>query len=372
MRPAPFALTLAAATALTAPASAQVIYTITDLGSFGGSSNGQAVNAAGQVTGSSYYPNLPNGSPGPVHAFRTTPNGRISDPGADLGTLPGGDTQSFGLGINAAGQVTGVSLTVIGSATTSHGFRTTATGRVSYPGTDLGAISGSPGISFGRAINATGQVAGDSTTAAGNTRAFRSSPNGQPVLLTDLGAFPGGNNSIGYGINDAGQVTGYSEYSPGPSPGTFGPYRAFQTTAMGVLTDPGADLGTLGGTRSQENAINSSGQVTGMSFTAFDLAQHAFRSSPNGQPVSITDLGTLGGTNSYGYAINTFGVVVGYSDMPGGGGNIHAFIYDAQMRDLNSLIAPGSGWLLGTALGINDLGQITGGARSTGKVMLFC
>src|SRR4029077_9193826 len=98
--------------------------------------------------------------------------------------------------------------------------------------------------------------------------------------------------------------------------------------------------GTLGGTQSRGNAINASGQVTGYSFTAQDAATHAFRSSANGQPLSLTDLGTLGGTVSVGSAINSFGVVVGDSTITGQTTPAHAFIYDTQMRDLNLLVAP--------------------------------
>jgi probable HAF family extracellular repeat protein len=52
--------------------------------------------------------------------------------------------------------------------------------------------------------------------------------------------------------------------------------------------------------------------------------------------------------------INNKGQVVG-----GSGGK--AFIWqDGKMTDLNKLIPPDSGWLLVTATGINDAGQIVG------------
>src|SRR5207253_2012318 len=94
----PVALALAAA-AWPAPALAQVIYTVRDLGTLGGTfSVGNGINASGQVTGLAYT----NTS---FHAFRTTATGTLSDPGADLGTL--GGTRSVGHGINDSGQVTG-------------------------------------------------------------------------------------------------------------------------------------------------------------------------------------------------------------------------------------------------------------------------
>src|SRR5206468_1353072 len=103
----------------------------------------------------------------------------------------------------------------------------------------------------------------------------------------------------------------------------------FRTTPAGLVSDPGADLGTLGGSESRAFGINSAGQVVGQAFTTGDLAGRAFRSSPNGQPVSLTDLGTLGGRNSAALAINALGVLVGGSEtVPGSSVPQHAFIYD--------------------------------------------
>lgn len=275
-------------------AAAQVMYTITDLGTLGGTTSAAyAINGLGQITGIS----TPAGTSSNFHAFRTTPGGLISSPGADLGTL--GGLFSYGYAINATGQFTGLSDT---GAFASHAFRTTATGRISDPGTDLGTLGGTNSI--GGAINASGQVTGNANLPNDvASHAFRTTATGRiSDPGTDLGVFPGGSRSSGGGINDAGQVFGYSEYALPPPPNTLGPTRAFRTTPTGLVTDPGADLGTLGGSVSSASAINSSGQVAGSSKIAGDLQTHAFRSSPNGQPVVLTDLGSLGG-NSFGIGI---------------------------------------------------------------------
>src|SRR5262249_30683518 len=160
-----------------------------------------------------------------------------------------------GLGINAAGQVTG---TATLASLSTHAFRTTATCLISDPGTDLGTLlAGNSGSSFGEGINSTGQVTGNAA-APGGTHAFRSSPNVQPSVLTHLRALPGYTGSFGKAINAAGQVAGYAPTPPPPP--SSGTTRAFRTTPTGLASDPGADLGTLGGSQSRAFGINASGQ----------------------------------------------------------------------------------------------------------------
>ena len=87
---------------------------------------------------------------------------------------------------------------------------------------------------------------------------------------------------------------------------------------------------------------------------------------------TLMDLGTLGGTSSYGFGVNDAGQVVGslYNSLTGGG---HAFLYSGgQMLDLNSLIAPSSGFALQWATGISDTGSITDfGTTSNGQTHAF-
>ena len=161
--------------------------------------------------------------------------------------------------------------------------------------------------------------------------------------IIDLGTL--GVSSVGYGINAAGQVTGYSLIAGDAT------NHAFVSTSSGLK-----DLGTLGGSSSAGVGINAAGQVAGYSSTVGDAATHAFVSTSSG----LKDLGTLGGLNSAGYGINAAGQVTGYSVVAGAAG-ADAFLYDGTaMYDLNALISPGSGWSLTEGLGINDLGQITG------------
>jgi probable HAF family extracellular repeat protein len=340
-----------------APAAGQVLYSIRDLGAFapGGFSHGTDVNSQSQVTG--YSNTAPSA---PTRAFRTTPGGVVTDPAADLGTLGGASVGGFA--INAAGQVAGYSELQTGSST-SHAFRTSPGGHVSDPGADLGTLGGAS--SYGTGINDAGQVAGYSQTAnISYIHAFRTSPTGRVSDPgADLGPAPSGGNSYGQAINSSGQVAGYGDAGVAQ--------RAFRSSPNGqpvVLTD----LGTLGGFSSNAYGINDAGQVTGTSTTFLGQNPTAFRSSPNGQPVSLTSLGTLGGMESAGLDINNLGVVVGYSRIDDGiPRNRHAFIYDTRMRDLNNLIPPGSGWVLNEAWAISDSGLITGFGIFNGQTRAF-
>ncbi len=62
--------------------------------------------------------------------------------------------------------------------------------------------------------------------------------------------------------------------------------------------------------------------------------------------------------------------MVGFADTAAGAR--HAFLYgDGVLVDLNSLLPPGSGWVLGQATGINDSGQIVGEGIINGQTHGF-
>src|SRR5437660_1586784 len=81
--------------------------------------------------------------------------------------------------------------------------------------------------------------------------------------------------------------------------------------AGGVLYSV-TDLGTLGGTSSEADGINSRGQVVGRSSTNLSgvAIGHAFLFSRG----TMTDLGTLGGSNSSAFGVNNYGQVVGFGN----------------------------------------------------------
>lgn len=130
------------------------------------------------------------------------------------------------------------------------------------------------------------------------------------------------------------------------------------------------DLGDLpgGNNLSQARGINDSGQVVGYSYASTG-ARGFIWDSVNG----MVDLGDLpGGTDiSIAHDINDSGQAVGYSGTTGGNS---AVLWDSgTMFDLNDLLdASGVGWRLQEATGINSYGDIIGyGTRQDGVMHAF-
>ena len=162
--------------------------------------------------------------------------------------------------------------------------------------------------------------------------------------MQDLGSL-GGSYSQAFGINSSGEVVGSSRSQ------LYGASYAF-LYSNGTMQN----LGTLGGYSSVAYGVNDAGQVVGQSgLPGPAYGQHAFLYS-NGV---MTDLGSFGGDSSA-VGINASGEIVGWADTAGNASE-HAFLYsNGSMIDLNNLIAPDSGWILGSAAAINDNGWIVG------------
>ncbi|HET9386342.1 MAG TPA: hypothetical protein VFO67_14435 [Gemmatimonadales bacterium] len=297
-------------------------YVVQDLGQIDGSSSiAVAINDSGVVAG---YVETP---------LRDTRAARAVD-GRTFEYVPGLEAvTSSASDVNVFGDLAGIAL-VSTSSWTLHAIRCTDAGGVE----DLGSFGGN---SFGVGINRSGQVAGWSFAGSVfSTRAFVATP-GQWLL--DLGTL-GGASSFASGINDAGQVAGHSETMGGR-------WHAFRyTPGLGLL-----DLGTPTDADSYGFGINASSQVVGRLSTSFST--HAFRYT---EGVGIQDLHTVSASKSEASDINDLGAVVGYMSTPGA--PAHAFLYtDADgMLDLNTAIDPAAGWVLNTAWGINNAGEIVG------------
>jgi probable HAF family extracellular repeat protein len=182
--------------------------------------------------------------------------------------------------------------------------------------------------------------------------------------MYDLGALGSGNDAAALGVNESGQVVGYSFTDASPN-GTTG----FPTVHPFLWENNNmVDLGSLSGTiaspgplfhmgsmvaPSQTPPINNRGQVVGTSTLAGDQTWHPFLWDHG----VLTDLGTLGGTNGEAFWLSNSGLVVGRADFSRDSKNHHAFLWkNGVMTDLGVL----DPWPCSTANSVNSKGQVVG------------
>ena len=277
--------------------------TMHDIGTFDGSpssvTQGESINDNGLIVGgynsadfssvgAFQYDGTMHGLAGPdAMASGVNNNGQISgsyipSPGGnftaflydgtvhDLGTLPGG-LDSEANGINASGQVTGIS-------SSPNGDRAFL-----YDGTmhDLGTLGGSQ--SQGNAINALGQVVGFADTTDEFTHAFF-----YDGTMHDLGTL-GGSYSEALGINASGQVVGDSLTSGDATT------HAFVYSSGGGMVDLNSLISPSSGWELiQANAINDLGQIVGLGIIGGE--SHAFllsASVPEPSSLVVAAFGTV-------------------------------------------------------------------------------
>ncbi len=232
------------------------------------------------------------------------------------------------------------------------------------------------GQSVAYAVNSYGHMAGQfGESAHSNYEAFRYDPEDGIRSLGTLG----GNLSQASGLNDSGEVVGWSVTKDRNT-------RAFRWNEEHGMVD----LGTLGGNRSLANAINRDGTIVGQSETAEGKTQAALF-----EENEVRRLPSLGGTWSLASDINEVGVIVGQAEAPrtalpafaqrafeiGSRFILSGFPRDKALaivwegntpNDLNQLIPKEAGWdSLSAATGLNDKGQIVGFGRKNGHIHGF-
>lgn len=315
-----------------------VQYTITDLGTLGGSASAaNAINASGEVVGNA------NTVGGAEHAFSYA-NGTMTD----LGTLSGGSA-SNATAINSNGEA-------VGESTTSSG----ATNAVEF---DSGNVIdlGTDGTSGSEAngVNDSGTIVGGLVVTSDQESPFID-VNGTITMLpvsTPQNTIPLG---LALSISNPGGVVGdygYSEYVNG-FPTILQPFPASWSAAQVESTRPLFS----GFTSGEIFAINSTGSE-GAGYGENQAGTTDIYEAAIWNASGVFPIGTLpGATSSSAHALNDNDDIVGSSLLSTG--DQHAFLYQENgaqtMLDLNNLIPANSGWTLNVATGINDNGQICG------------
>jgi probable HAF family extracellular repeat protein len=280
-----------------------------------------SVSQNGKITGTGTDP-----ISGELHAF-VYHAGVFQDLG-DLGYPYGAD----GVSINNSGQV----------AATGYGPGYQALLYSNGHVTHLGSIDG--GYSEGISINNLGHIVGRAQNGDGGLQGFSYINGHFNALSVDIARC----------INDSDQFVG--------SVGFYWTYGGYiHGVEHAFLSSGGAvtDLGDIGGgthTNTEAFGINNAGDVTGYS-TAVDGTQHAFLYSGG----VLQDLGTIAPYYTCGISINNSGTILG-TITTYVGGQIGAFVYaNGGMHDLQTLLGPsGAAWSQLVPLQINDNGWIVG------------
>ena len=284
-------------------------------------------------------------------------------------------------GVNASGQVTG---NINGGQAVRY---TPGVGWEDIPA--LGTV-----FSWASGINAGGDIVGYYINSAGLFRAYRS----QGGVVRDIEPLPGDSMTLGFGIDDAGNVVGVSMGAGNH------PFRADAVTLTAQLVP---SLGATG----VACALNAAGQIVGTYNTATG-AQHGMRVDPGFGAIDIASLdgpgftvnacsldadGRVGGqfdrasgqthafrfsatgmidVDSFGSPLSNIesmaaGVSVGWYSLPDFSSS-RAFAHtDADGSfDLNTRI-DAAGWVLQTARGVNVNGQIVGEGTLNGAPAAF-
>jgi probable HAF family extracellular repeat protein len=361
-------LATVAAPAAQAPGCAMPQFSVTDLGVLANGTNSSSfdMNSTGWVAGSSNL--VPNG---PQHAFLWYGAGPLKD----LGTLGGPNSGADGPNLYGEAAVGSELATADPDKEDFCAFGTHLVCRGAI--WRYGKLTQLPNLPGGRngnafGVNNLGQLVGftengvrDSTCSTGTPfqvfrfEAVKWEPNGQIHVLRPL---PGDTVAFAMGLNDLGQAVGSSGTcaTQGVPPQVNG-LHAVLWEADGTPKDLGR-FGDADHTMSNNaSSINDLGDVVGTS-EANDGTVHSFLWT---KAKGRHDLGVLTPATFLTVAgccrtVNNLDEVVGWSVDPNG---MTAFRWkDGHIKDLNSLIPANSPLHLLAAYSINDEGEIAGQA----------
>jgi probable HAF family extracellular repeat protein len=340
-----------------------------------------------------------------INAFKPFVLAVLLAPAAGLPAMA--DYQLVDLGVDVSPKDINEAGTVVGS-------RTLATGSTAFVWTADGGIEDIAAGTVANAVNDLGEVTGNTLTGA---------------FLYD-GSVREWDGYGGFGINEAGQISGNKEldnpyrpvplpldpaiytpnkwdnlgiartYSRGTRDGVYADlytlhdineagYAVGQRRKYGIvngnfsfLTTPAFDDITIlpipyGGGAA---AINNQNMVVGTTGTSSSTGEYAHAYLYDYDADILTDLGTLNdGLTSAAYDINDSNQVVGTSWLVTQLTSLyepekyHAFLWDEAggMVDINDFLPAGSDWILTSAAAINDRGDIVGTGLVNGEVHGF-
>jgi probable HAF family extracellular repeat protein len=251
---------------------------------------------------------------------------------------------------------------VVGTSVKSFSFFTHATLWQGGAAIDLNSlvVGGAPlFLATATAVDAHGRIAG----------AGAASPIATPDagflydggIVTDLGTLvPGAHGMSPVRMNDRLQIVGTADAGGGVTHATL--------WDNGTLTDL-HDPAQISGTTSEAHGIDRFGRVCGSAnFVVTGTTER--QSAVVWDQGVVTDLGAGAGFGSVAFAINDFGEIVGnFFDVTLGS---RACIFEnGGATDLNTLIAPGTGWTLEVANDVDDEGRIVGFGDLGGATRAF-
>jgi probable HAF family extracellular repeat protein len=293
-------------------------------------------------------------------------NGTINNLGA-----PSGYLSSWAYGIND--QATNVGAAKISSSGGTYPYKHEY-GAYTILGT-LGGTYSSQQHSA-NSVNNGGHIVGSSLNSSGNARAVLWNPgNNSAVDLRTLAGISSSYSSAANRINNSGWIVGLSH-----SADSGNPQHAFLVHRTATL-DFQKDLGTLTGLNSDIStaaAVNEFGYVAGTSYDS-SFWGRAFIKAPDGgsgfthtKHANFTNLGVLsGGLYSVASDINDLNMVVGNS---GNWSTSNGFIYVPRLGylvNLNSVIPASAGWVISSAVAINNQMKVTGTGVINGQTRAF-
>lgn len=203
---------------------------------------------------------------------------------------------------------------------------------------DLGNLGGS--LAFAVGLNDHGQVVGYSTVDETNA-AVHGFAWSESTGMVDLGTLPGQGYSTALAMNNRGEVAG------------AGQSEAVRWTAGSGLES----LGTLGGRFAGATAISETGMIAGWSEPAGSTnTSHAFVWTRQAGMTDIHPSGTGGFSSPL--AISSTGQVTGWSAFPGA--DQHAFLWDRE-DGMVDIAASTAGGTLSIGLAISKDGQHVAG-----------